>query len=366
MANIQPLGNGHSITCHAWNVDGTKVALCPNTNEVLIYCKKGTTWDLEHTLTQHDSVVTGIDWAPKTNRIVSCSQDRNAYVWTLDEESHWKPVLVILRINRAATDVKWSPNEDKFAVASGAKAVSVCHYEEDNEWWVSKHIKKHGSTILRVAWHPNNTLLATTSTDFKARVFGAAIRGVDKKPEMTVWGDPKIFGEPLMEFDCNGWTHGIAFSPSGNKLCFTGHDSSIYFVEPVKDQPPVVTTIRLTGLPLLDVLFLDETKVVGAGHDCMPLLFSTTGLGVWAFVKSLDEKPKVEEKSTSGESSPSSNFEKFQNMAGKGTNNSSSLSTTLETKHQNTITCISAYKRVGAKVSEFTTSGLDGNIIFWK
>jgi len=57
---------------------------------------------------QHDKVVTGIDWAPNTNRIVTCGQDRNAYVWTFTN-GVWKPVLVILRINRAATHVKWSP-----------------------------------------------------------------------------------------------------------------------------------------------------------------------------------------------------------------------------------------------------------------
>ena len=42
-------------------------------------------------------------------------QDRNAYVWTFDG-SKWEPVLVILRINRAATCVKWSPQENKFAI----------------------------------------------------------------------------------------------------------------------------------------------------------------------------------------------------------------------------------------------------------
>ena len=58
---------------------------------------------------QHDKVVTGIDWAPNTNRIVTCGQDRNAYVWT-HKDGVWKPTLVILRINRAATHVKWSPH----------------------------------------------------------------------------------------------------------------------------------------------------------------------------------------------------------------------------------------------------------------
>jgi actin related protein 2/3 complex subunit 1A/1B len=75
---------------------------------------------------QHDKLITSIDWAPNTNRIVTASQDRNAYVWqeTPDPGTGklvWKPTLVVLRINRAATFVRWSPKEDKFAVASGAR-----------------------------------------------------------------------------------------------------------------------------------------------------------------------------------------------------------------------------------------------------
>lgn len=129
-----------------------EVAFCPNNNEVHIYKKQGADWVQEAVLAEHDQVVTGLDWAPKTNRLVSCSQDRNAYVWTF-EQGRWKPTLVILRINRAATQVKWSPDgarpsfrvgasffmatkintpsftEKKFAVASGAKCVSICYFE---------------------------------------------------------------------------------------------------------------------------------------------------------------------------------------------------------------------------------------------
>jgi actin related protein 2/3 complex subunit 1A/1B len=83
---------------------------------------------LDHLLAQHDKTITSIDWAPKSNHIVTSSQDRNAYVWqqTPDPQTGkmiWKPTLVLLRINRAATYVRWSPNEDKFAVASGARYV---------------------------------------------------------------------------------------------------------------------------------------------------------------------------------------------------------------------------------------------------
>jgi actin related protein 2/3 complex subunit 1A/1B len=342
------------------------VAICPNSNEVLIYSKSaGVDWKLEHTLEQHDSLVTGIDWAAQTNRIVTCSQDRNAYVWQFDDQNGvWKPDLVILRINRAATDVKWSPNGDKFAVASAAKVVSVCHFEEEYDWWVSKHIRKHMSTVTRVAWHPNNSLLATASTDYKARIFSAAIKGVDKKPEATLWGPVKPFGEPICEFDCNGWVHGLAFSPSGNRLAFSGHDSSVTFIDPAQGQAPLITTLRLSGLPVIDLLFLDENKMVGVGYDCAPLLFSSSGPGQWAFVKSLDDK--ASEPVPAAASGQADKFAMFKNMVDRGTTDSGTLSTVLDTKHQNTITSVISYKRSGPKVTEFTTAGLDGNIVFWK
>ncbi len=121
------------------------------------------------TLDQHDLRVTGIDWAPKTNRIVTCSADRNAYVWNLsDDGKTWRHTLVLLRINRAATCVRWSPQVNKFAVGSGARLISVCYFEAENDWWVAKHIKKPiKSTVTALDWHPNNCLLAAGSTGFK-------------------------------------------------------------------------------------------------------------------------------------------------------------------------------------------------------
>jgi actin related protein 2/3 complex, subunit 1A/1B len=130
-----------------------------------------------------------LDWAPKTNRIVSTSQDRNAYVWEFSkEEDVWKPTLVLLKISRAALCCKWSPSENKFAVGSGTKQASVCYYDESNNWWVANPIKnktgvgKHKSSVISVKWHPtDNDILMTTSTDKKCRIFNAFIKNVDGK-----------------------------------------------------------------------------------------------------------------------------------------------------------------------------------------
>jgi actin related protein 2/3 complex, subunit 1A/1B len=123
----------------------TELAASVDSNDAYIYTRRDSEWVQTDTLIQvklslfsrryysssnapdqHDKLITSIDWAPNSNRIVTASQDRNAYVWTptMDPTTGkmtWKPTLVLLRINRAATFVRWSPLEDKFAVASGAR-----------------------------------------------------------------------------------------------------------------------------------------------------------------------------------------------------------------------------------------------------
>lgn len=49
------------------------LAVSPNNNEVHIYHREDGKWLLNSSLSQHDLRVTSIDWAKKTNRIVTCS-----------------------------------------------------------------------------------------------------------------------------------------------------------------------------------------------------------------------------------------------------------------------------------------------------
>ncbi|CAI2163398.1 20472_t:CDS:2 [Funneliformis geosporum] len=268
------------ITAHAFNKDRTQVAVCPNNNEVQIYTKAGKGWNLIHTLAEHDKLVTGIDWAPESNRLVTSSQDRNTYVWNFEPETNeWKPTLVLLRINRAATFVRWSPLENKFAVASGARVIAVCYFDEEHNWWTSKHLKNPiRSTVLSLDWHPNNVLLAAGSADFKARVFSAFIKGgVDQKPPPTAWGDKLPFNTICGEFSngSGGWIHSVAFSPSGDALAFSGHDSAISIAYP----GGAIQSVRLTSLPYLSLIWTSEKNIIAAGYDFTPVLFENTNEG---------------------------------------------------------------------------------------
>jgi len=146
MASFQQLTDATvGVSAHAWSPDGKEVAFAPNSNELRIADAK--TLETKHSLKEHDMLISAIDWHPTSNYIVTCAHDRNAFVWSFDDqEKKWKPSLVILRIERAALDCRWSRDGQKFAVASSAKCVPVCYYESDNNWWVSKMIKKHKSS----------------------------------------------------------------------------------------------------------------------------------------------------------------------------------------------------------------------------
>jgi actin related protein 2/3 complex subunit 1A/1B len=329
------------------------MAFCPDNHEIHIYKKAGSGWEKEEILDEHDHLVTGIDWAPKSNRIVSCSQDRNAYVWT-QQGGKWKPTLVILRINRAATSVKWSPDEQKFAVSSGAKCVSVCYFEEDNDWWVSKHIKKHKSTVTSVAWHPNNVLLATGSSDFKARVFSAYIKGIDRGEPNTPFGNKLPFGNCLVEYNATGWVHDVAWSPSGNKLVFVAHDSRIHFVD---INSGASERISLETLPFRSVVFSSEDSVIAAGYDCAPILFSNSG--GWKFTRSIDESKGSGAAKASGTNAARA---LFQSKVDYGAD---TVETTLNTQHQNSITSLQLFASSGGRASKVSTTAVDGKVAIW-
>ena len=121
-----------AITRHAWNGDCTMLAVCPNDNSVVIMKKPADptgVWERVAVLKEHDALVTDIAWAPKTNRIITTSQDRNAYVWTLQGDE-WKPMLVILRITAAATSVQWCATVLDYVFLLGF--LSACTYQSSS------------------------------------------------------------------------------------------------------------------------------------------------------------------------------------------------------------------------------------------
>ncbi|GAB5361583.1 hypothetical protein AAMO2058_000725300 [Amorphochlora amoebiformis] len=362
------------VTCMAWNKDCSMIALCPNSSEIHIYQTNGGKFkkDWEKTpkyiLGEHTEVVSSIDWCHATNALLTCSHDRNAYVWTFDEKKDkWIPSLVILRINRAATMCKWSPLGNKFAVASSAKVVPICHYEEKHKWWVATTIKKHKSTVLSVAWSPNNKFIVTGGTDYRCRIISAYQEALDPKDDPHDFGKifPKQheFGEVLAEFQvAKAWVHDVAWSPSGYRLAFLGHGSTIHFVQ-LGGTSPEVTSLRHSGLPYLAVEFISDKAVVASGFDQNPHVYvSAEPEGTeWKFEGKVDkEEKKVKKKKTKFSAAASM----FENAATRG--QKAAKKTAANTVHQNSIMEIYPFWDSNRKYAgTFETCGIDGVVTFW-
>jgi len=344
------------ISCHAWNKDRTQLAIASG-SEVFVLQQQSGTWSVSQILRDHELDVTGLDWAPNTNRIVSCSEDTNAYVYTF-EDGVWKPNMVVVRSNRAATCIKWSPQENKLAIGTGAKLVSICNYDKENDWWISKQIKRpFRSTISSIAWHPNNVLVAVGSFDFTTRVFSAYIKDLDKAPDPNPWGTKMPFGQDLAEYKAGGWVHDVAFSPSGCRLAWVAHDSTVSVVDKTdrESQGPVV--YNTTCLPYTSLMWANEKDIVVAGFDCQPTLLTFDGKAIKSVMK-LDVPPDEKQPNVN------SAFKMFRNLS-RTASDSVDGGAQLKTLHQNNISDLKMYYGKADMAAKFSTSGLDGIIGIW-
>ena len=356
---VYNLGLSGGLHCHAWSRDCSLLAVSHGEREATVFGRRGEGWQRLAELDQHDLMVTSIDWAPVSNMIVTCSQDRNAYVW-VEESGVWRHTLVLLRINRAATFVRWSPAENKFAVGSGARIISVCFYDKDNDWWVAKHIKRPlRSTITSLAWHPNNVLLAAGSTDYKVRVFSSYIKDIEAKPRPTVWGSKMPFAQLMSEFSNpgGGWVHSVAFSKDGQKLAWVSHDSSIAVAEPSVGLRRLITDC----LPLVSLVWTSPVSLVSAGHDCLPLVFRLTQEGEIVLAYKLED-PQPRQETGPAEGLAAMKMFRSRDRTGEVCEGDYKLGTT----HQNQITEVRRLEVDGAEKELVSTTGLDGRLCVWR
>lgn len=238
--------------------------------------------------------------------------------------------------------------------------------------------KKFKSTVLCCAFHPTNgQLLATGSSDFKCRIFStftADVDGTAVNPGPFANGiGPLEFGEVYAELSALGWINAVAWSPSGNILAYTGHDSSVHFVDLTTAKPnvdPVERFVRLAQLPLCSLMFISEHALVGGGHDFNPTLFTCASNGTWSFNCYID---KVDSKSSGSgivATGVSAARELFKNKTSRG-QDLKDVSDTLKTCHENAITNLhdASPSSTGANtsniISTISTSSLDGRLVIW-
>lgn len=202
-------------------------------------------------------------------------------------------------------------------------------------------------------------LLAAGSTDSHARVFSGFVKGIDARPEASVWGERLPFNTVCGEYlnESAGWVHAVSFSPSGDALAFAAHDSSITVVYPSgPEQPPrAILNISSQTLPFTSLIWNGEAEIFAAGYDCEAFRFRGGEQG-WEMTGS------VEAKARPGQQREESALNMFRQMDLKGKTKDD---TVLTTTHQNTINTIRVFEGNAGGVRRFSTSGVDGRLVIW-
>jgi len=229
------------------------------------------------------------------------------------------------------------------------------------------------------------------------------------------------FGEILAEFDhARSWITSVAWAPSGFRVAFAGHGSTISFVQILAGSEPVVQTTQHRALPFVDMTFITDNTLVAVGYDYTPTTFTVQGGSdtdpKWAFQETFD-KDGDEKKSPAAATSPTNQTTTttgspaaaaaastvgktggfagaramFQNAAHKGTAipsvvsrapstattpgslSGSSKSTKGDdgaiaaprfTRHSNVITSLQTISGENG-ITKISTSGLDGRVLTW-
>ncbi|CAK0893055.1 unnamed protein product, partial [Prorocentrum cordatum] len=270
------------VCCHAFSKDESLLAVAPNTEDVLIFRLTGAEFQSTHVLSRHTQRVTGLSWSCD-GRLVSCSEDRTAYVWEWSEAAgNWRAVLVELRAPRAALCVQWSPDGKRFAVGLSSKDVAVCYYEGTVGCWVALKIGRsiHQAAVGALAWHPTSQYLAVGSFDRRCLVY-------DVTEENMLPSQQPPFGEAQVSEEASAWVNAVAFSPKGRFLAFAAQDATVSLKD-LKDGPGAeVCRIRWRQLPFLRLAFVGESQLVACGFDCTPVLLRQAG-GRWAVAAALE------------------------------------------------------------------------------
>ena len=202
--------------------------------------------------------------------------------------------------------------------------------------------------MLGIDWHPNNCILAAACADFRTRVFSAYMKDIDEKPEGCAWGKKMTWGLVMGEYPNSAWAHSVSFSPSGDKLAWVSHDSTVSVYDAAAENLQVV---KLGELPFLTCLFFSEQSIITAGHGCFPALFCLSAAGKLEFKQKL--MPKAEVKS---DSKAMGARKMFEGMDKRGT---TTQVESLDTIHQNSITQLSRH------LDTFVTTGVDGHLVIW-
>lgn len=338
------------ISCVAFNKDFTQVALSKKDNLIYIYSikdiMKTDTWKLLYTLDSHFQYISGLDWCPATNRLLSCSYDKTSFVWEF-KDGKWNPNNVVVTTKLGYLCCKWNKRGDKFCEGTSAKQLLIGYFNKKSNWWMGMNIKAHKSSVVACEIDPTSLFVLSGSTDLRVYVSSCYIPEVDDQ-FLTEETKPlaRDFGQIFYEVKPNCWVNSVSWSPSGDYGLVAGQDSTVILVNYKEGTNDI---IRCKHTPVTHIIPINENSFYAACYDRNILEYEKKE-GEWTVVKVITDQNKEDTDEKDNEEKES------------GKKKSNLVVSTKQEKHLHK----SQISSINIKGNDMITTDLSGFVKYWK
>ena len=347
------------ISCVAFNKDFTQVALSKKDNLIYIYSikdiMKPDTWKLLYTLDSHFQYISGLDWCPATNRLLSCSYDKTSFVWEFSDKK-WNPNNVVATTKLGYLCCKWNKRGDKFCEGTSAKQLLIGYFNKKSNWWMGVNIKAHKSSVVTCEIDPTSLFVLSGSTDLRIYVSSCYLPEVDDQfLNNSTKPLAQKFGQVIYEFKTNCWVNSVAWLPSGNLGIVAGQDATISVINYSEQKSDV---IRCKHSPATSLIPISDTSFLAVCYDRNIIEYGKEG-DSWKIKKTITEKGSgAQQKAKS--SIVSAQLEKFQKMGNINKDNLAVSTKQATHLHQSLISS------ANIKGKDMITTDVSGFIKYWK
>ena len=347
------------ISCVAFNKDFTQVALSKKDNLIYIYSikdiMKPDTWKLLYTLDSHFQYISGLDWCPATNRLLSCSYDKTSFVWEFSDKK-WNPNNVVATTKLGYLCCKWNKRGDKFCEGTSAKQLLIGYFNKKSNWWMGVNIKAHKSSVVTCEIDPTSLFVLSGSTDLRIYVSSCYLPKVDDQfLNDSTKPLAQEFGQVIYEFKTNCWVNSVAWLPSGNLGIVAGQDATISVINYSEQKSDV---IRCKHSPATSLIPISDTSFLAVCYDRNIIEYGKEG-DSWKIKKTITEKGSgAQQKAKS--SIVSAQLEKFQKMGNINKDNLAVSTKQAGHLHQSLISS------ANIKGKDMITTDVSGFVKYWK
>ena len=347
------------ISCVAFNKDFTQVALSKKDNLIYIYSikdiMKPDTWKLLYTLDSHFQYISGLDWCPATNRLLSCSYDKTSFVWEFSDKK-WNPNNVVATTKLGYLCCKWNKRGDKFCEGTSAKQLLIGYFNKKSNWWMGVNIKAHKSSVVTCEIDPTSLFVLSGSTDLRIYVSSCYLPEVDDQfLNDSTKPLAQKFGQVIYEFKTNCWVNSVAWLPSGNLGIVAGQDATISVINYSEQKSDV---IRCKHSPATSLIPISDTSFLAICYDRNIIEYGKEG-DSWKIKKTITEKGSgAQQKAKS--SIVSAQLEKFQKMGNINKDNLAVSTKQAGHLHQSLISS------ANIKGKDMITTDVSGFVKYWK